>query len=293
MRVSDGYMYDLANRRLMRSRVESTVAGEQVSSGKRVEMPWDDAAAAGLITRFAQDKVRQDAMKNAADRASEELGAVDGAFQQVVTNLSRAQELAVQLSNDTYSAGDRAAAGGEVQQLFQSVVSQLNLKFGDRYLFAGTADQAPPFDATGNYVGDTNTRRVEIAPGVLQDASIRADSTFRGVGGGVDVLASLSNLSAALSTNNAVGIRAAIQELADGMKQVTASQSRAGAMMNVFDVASGTARINGDTATDARAQLEDVDIFSASTRFAAAEAALQASMSASAKSFKLTLLDVL
>lgn len=293
MRVSDGYMYDLANRRLMRSRVESTVVSGQVSSGKRVEAPWDDAAAAGLITRFAQDKVRQGAMQNAADRASEELGAVDSAFQQVVTTLSRAQELAVQLSNDTYNAGDRASAGVEVQQLFQSVVSQLNVRLGDRYLFGGTADQAPPFDATGAYLGDTNTRRVEIAPGVLQDASIRADSTFRGVGGGVDVLTSLSNLSTALSTNNAVGIRAAIQELADGMKQVTASQSRAGAMMNVFDVASSTARINGDTATDARAQLEDIDIFDASARFAAAERALEASMSAAAKSFKLTLLDVL
>ncbi|MDP3234230.1 MAG: flagellin [Myxococcales bacterium] len=293
MRVSDGYMYDLANRRLMRSRAESTVVGAQVSSGKRVEAPWDDAAAAGLITRFAQDKVRQGAMQSAADRASEELGAVDSAFQQVVTTLSRAQELAVQLSNDTYNAGDRASAGVEVQQLFQSVVSQLNIRLGDRYLFGGTADQAPPFDATGAYLGDTNTRRVEIAPGVLQDASIRADSTFRGVGGGIDVLTSLSNLSTALGTNDATGIRAAIQELADGMKQVTASQSRAGAMMNVFDVASSTARINGDTATDARAQLEDIDIFDASTRFAAAERALEASMSAAAKSFKLTLLDVL
>jgi flagellar hook-associated protein 3 FlgL len=293
MRVSDGYMYDLANRRLMRSRSESTTAGGQVSSGKRVEMPWDDAGAAGLITRFAQDKARQGAMQSAADRASGELGAVDSSFQQIVTDLTRAQELAVQLSNDTYGASDRALGGAEVQQLFQSVVSQLNVKFGDRYIFGGTADQAPPFDATGNYLGDTNTRRVEIAPGVLQDASIRADAAFRGVGGGIDVLTSLTNFSSALSTNNTAGIRAAIQELADATKQVSASQSRAGAMMNVFDVASGTARINGDTATDARSRLEDIDIFDASTRFAAAERALEASMAASAKSFKLTLLDVL
>ncbi len=293
MRVSDGYMYDLANRRLMRSRSESTTAGGQVSSGKRVEMPWDDAGAAGLITRFAQDKARQGAMQSAADRASGELGAVDSSFQQIVTDLTRAQELAVQLSNDTYGASDRALGGAEVQQLFQSVVSQLNVKFGDRYIFGGTADQAPPFDATGNYLGDTNTRRVEIAPGVLQDASIRADAAFRGVGGGIDVLTSLTNFSSALSTNNTAGIRAAIQELADATKQVSASQSRAGAMMNVFDVASGTARINGDTATDARSSLEDIDIFDASTRFAAAERALEASMAASAKSFKLTLLDVL
>lgn len=293
MRISDTYMFDLANSRLMRSRTESTLAGDRVSSGKRVEAPWDDSAAAGLITRFAQDRTRQDAMMTAADRASEELGVVDGAFDQVLTSLTRASELAVQLSNDTYSAADRLNAAAEVQQLFQSVLGQINMRYGDRYVFGGMRDDAPPFDPAGNYVGDANTRRVEIAPGILQDASVRSDVAFKGAGGGIDVLTAISSFATALSTNDATGIRTAIRALADGTQQVTASRSRAGAMMNVFDLASSTARINRDSATAGRSKLEDIDIIEASTRFAAAEQALQASMSASAKSFKLTLLDVL
>ncbi|MBM4780195.1 MAG: flagellar biosynthesis protein FlgL [Archangiaceae bacterium] len=293
MRVSDTYMFDLANSRLMRSRAESTAASDRVSSGKRVETPWDDSAAAGLITRFAQDTTRQDAMMTAADRASEELGVVDGAFDQVLTSLTRASELAVQLSNDTYSAADRLNASAEVQQLFQSVLGQINLRYGDRYVFGGMRDAAPPFDPSGNYLGDANTRRVEIAPGILQDASVRSDVAFKGAGGGIDVLTALSSFATALSANDTTGIRTAIRALADGTQQVTASRSRAGAMMNVFDLASSTARINRDTATAGRSKLEDIDIIEASTRFAAAEQALQASMSASAKSFKLTLLDVL
>lgn len=293
MRISDTYMFDLANSRLMRSRTESTLAGDRVSSGKRVEAPWDDSAAAGLITRFAQDRTRQDAMMTAADRASEELGVVDGAFDQVLTSLTRASELAVQLSNDTYSAADRLNAAAEVQQLFQSVLGQINMRYGDRYVFGGMRDDAPPFDPAGNYVGDANTRRVEIAPGILQDASVRSDVAFKGAGGGIDVLTAISSFATALSTNDTTGIRTAIRALADGTQQVTASRSRAGAMMNVFDLASSTARINRDSATAGRSKLEDIDIIEASTRFAAAEQALQASMSASAKSFKLTLLDVL
>jgi len=291
MRVTDGYMYDLANRRLMRSRSESVVSGDQVSSGKRVQAPWDDAAAAGLITTFAQGKVRQTALMTAANRASEELGVVDGAFDHAITNLTRARELAVQLSNDTYSAADRANAAAEVTQIFGSLVSQLNLRFGDRYVFGGTRDQTPPFAANGAYLGDTNIRRVEIAPGVLQDASIRADAAFTGAGGGVDVLTSLTSFATALTTNDTTGIRAAIQALADGTSQLTAAHSRVGAMMNVFDTASSTARLNADAATDARSSLEDIDIFDASSRFAAAERALEATMSASARSFKLSLLD--
>jgi flagellar hook-associated protein 3 FlgL len=165
MRVTDQYVFDLGNRRLAQTREASTTAGDRVTSGKRVEAPWDDSGAAGLITRFAQDRARQDAMMTAANRSSEELGVVDGAFDQVITSLTRAQELAVQLSNDTYSAADRANASAEVQQLFTSVVGQLNLRYGDRYVFGGTRDTAPPFDNAGAYLGDANTRRVEIIVG--------------------------------------------------------------------------------------------------------------------------------
>ncbi|MCU0700542.1 MAG: flagellar biosynthesis protein FlgL [Myxococcaceae bacterium] len=293
MRVSDSYVFDQANTRLMRTRRESTEAADRVSSGKRVETPWDDSAAAGLITRFAQDRARQDAMMTAANRASEELAVVDGAFDQVLTAVTRAQELAVQLSNDTYSAADRRNAAVEVQQIFQQVLTSINLRFGDRYVFGGTADQAPPFDPAGAYLGNASTRRVEIAPGILQDASVRADVAFKGAGGGVDVLTSLATFATALSANDATGIRTAIRELADGSQQITAARSRAGAMMNVFDLASSTARVNRDDATKGRSALEDIDLIDASTRFAAAERALEASMSAVARSFRLTLLDKL
>jgi flagellar hook-associated protein 3 FlgL len=293
MRVSDSYVFDQANLRLMRSRAESTAATDRIASGKRVETPWDDSAAAGLITRFAQDRARQDAMMTAANRASEELGVVDGAFDQVLTAVTRAQELAVQLSNDTYSAADRNNAAAEVQQVFQQVLTSLNLRYGDRYVFGGTADRAPPFDPAGAYVGDTGTRRVEIAPGILQDASIRADVAFTGAGGGINVLASLSSFATALSANDVTGIRTAIRELADGTQQITAARSRGGAMMNVFDLAASTARVNRDDATKGRSNLEDIDLVDASTRFAAAERALEASMSAVARSFRLTLLDKL
>ena len=64
-------------------------------------------------------------------------------------------------------------------------------------------------------------------------------------------------------------------------------------MMNVFDVASTMAKQNRDAASDARGRLEDVDIFEASTRFAATQRALEASMSAASQQFRLSLLDKL
>jgi flagellar hook-associated protein 3 FlgL len=284
-------MYDLANLRIMRARSDSTTAGDQVSSGKRLEHPWDASGDAGLAVRHQQEAGRFDGIMTASGKASDELASVDGAMDQITTTLTRAKELAVQLSNDTYSANDRQGGAVEAQQLLNSVISQLNVKFGDRYVFGGMQDAAPPFDAAGNYLGDANVRKVEIAPGVLQDASARADVALKGAGGGVDVIASLQNMITALSANDATNVRVAVQTLDDSITQVSKERSRVGAMMNAFDIASTMAKQSRDTATDAQNKLQDVDIFEASTRFAATQRALEASMSAAAQQFKLTLLN--
>ncbi len=293
MRVTDQQIFDLAQLRIMRARSDNAHAGDQVSTGKRIEHVWDGSAAAGMIARHEQEASRQKAISDVASRTSEEVGAADNAFSQVLTSLTRARELATQLSNDTYNAQDRATGAVEVQQLVTSVVSQLNVRFGNRFLFGGSRDATPPFDAAGNYTGDTLVRQVEVAPGLLHDASIRADQAFKGVGGGVDVLTELQNLATALTTNNVAGIRTGVQQMATGIEQVSAFRSRAGAMMNIFDAAADTARVNKDAAIDGRSKFEDIDVFEATTNYAATQRGLEAAMSATAQSFKLTLLDKL
>lgn len=293
MRVSEQAIFGLANMRIMRARADSVEAGDRVSSGKRVEHPWDASGDAGLIVHHAQETDRQTAIQSSAMRSSEELTLADGAWDQISTSLTRLKELAVQLANDTYSATDRAGAAFEVQQLFSAIVSQSNVRLGERFLFGGMQDKSPPFDAAGGYSGDANIRRVEIAPGVMNDASTRADVALKGAGGGVDVFASIQAFATALNANDSANVRVAVQNMDDAILQVTRERSRVGAMMNVFDAAATIARQNTDAAKDARASLEDVDIFEASTRLAATQRGLEASMSAAAQQFKLSLLDKL
>lgn len=293
MRVTDNAVFLQGNTRVMKARQQSQEAGDRVASGRRIEHPWDGAADAGLMTRFEQDQRRYQSIFDASQRAAEELNAVDGAFDQIVNSLTQAQQLATQLASDTYNAQDRLDGANEAQQLLGVVVSQLNVRFGDRYLFGGTRDAVPPFDATGAYLGDTAVRTIEIAPGVYQEASIRADQAFKGVGGGIDITAELTAFSTALGSNDANRIRQSVQNLGDAIQQVTQFRSRGGAMVNVFDIAANTARLNKNLAEDGHSKLADVDIFEATTRFASAERALEASMTAVAKSFKLSLLDKL
>ncbi len=291
MRVTDRWSYERNTLELGRARERHAEAQSEVSSGTRVTHPWDDPSAAGLGASHDAAERRYGAVIKTLGRASDELTTADASLGEVVEALSRAHELSVQLSNDTYSAQDRATAASEIDGLMQSVVMSLNKQVGGRYVFGGTQDQTPPFNAAGAYLGDTQIRQVEVSPGAWQDVSVRADIAIKGVGGGVDVLSTLSALSTALSTNDTTTLRASIDALHDGIAQVAKSRTLAGAQMSVVEVANSALRASQD---DERGQVSrelDADIFSSASRMAAAERALEAAISATARSGKLSLLD--
>ncbi len=293
MRVTDRMTFDQAAHGIAKARERQEEAVGRASSGLRVSHPGDDPAAAGLIASTKVNEQRQESIRETVSRASDELSSADGALDGIGQLLSRARELAVQLSNDTYSAAERAAAVDEVNGLFRSAVALGNTTVGNRFIFGGNKDGASPFDAAGNYVGDTAVRQVEIAPGVLQDASVRADVALKGVGGGSDVFATLSSLSTALSTNDLTNIRASLTGLDAGITQLSSARSRGGSAMAVLDAAASASRAGRDAATTEISNLGDADIFKAATELALSERALEASLSASVKSFSLSLLDKL
>jgi flagellar hook-associated protein 3 FlgL len=290
MRVTDRLIYDNANRWTgdARSRVEeaTTVA----SSGLRVQQPGDDPAAAGQLTLHAQAQARASAIATATQRGTDELNSADSALDSIATGISRARALAVQLSNATYTPAQRAAAASEIDGIFSQVVSALNTEVGGRYIFGGTQDSKPPFDAaTGAYQGDTSTRKLEIAPGVWGDASVRADVALKGAGGGVDVLSTLQALSAALSSNNVAGVQGSLDGLTAGTAQVASARAAAGNAANTLDQAHSIAVTAAAAEKVATSHLEDADVVDAATQLQLAQRALEAAVSASSQSFQLSL----
>jgi flagellar hook-associated protein 3 FlgL len=299
MRVTDQMLFALATRSSgqARSRVEHSVA--ETSSGQRVTHPGDDPAVAGLLVQSRALQERFSAIAKSADSASSELNVADAAASSAGNSLLRARELAMQLVNPTYTAGQRVTGAAEVEQIFSALLSQLNTQVGDRYIFGGNRDATPPFTATGAYQGDTAVRNVEIAPGVYAPASVRADAAVKGVDPitgavtGADVLATLQALATALRANDVTGIRATLDPLADGLAQLASLRGQIGDAQNAMNTALAT---NDAALTDERqrnSKLGDVDIIAATSDLAQAQQALQASLAASAQGIRFTLLDYL
>ena len=87
---------------------------QQLSTGKRINSAADDAAGLAISNKMtSQIRGLNQAIRNANDGISM-LQTAEGATQEITNMLQRMRELAIQASNDTYSADDRAALDTEI-----------------------------------------------------------------------------------------------------------------------------------------------------------------------------------
>ncbi|MBM4378221.1 MAG: flagellar biosynthesis protein FlgL [Deltaproteobacteria bacterium] len=293
MRVTDRMTFEGAQTRTARSREALERANAEIASGVRVDTPWSDPGAAGFILSQTGNLERLAATRKTTEQAVLELEAADTALATMGDVLSRARELATQLSNPSYNGSQRSAAAQEVRGIVQSLLAQANVKFNNRFLFGGDRDGSAPFDANGNYLGDTAVRQIEIAPGIFQDVSVRSDVALKGAGGGVDVLGEVESLAVALETNDVAGVRATLTGLEAGVSQVASARVQSGTIVNVLETVGAAAMATSTSLAAARSKIQETDLVDAGTRMALAQRSLEATLQSSAQSFRLTLLSYL
>jgi flagellar hook-associated protein 3 FlgL len=293
MRVTEPMIYGQTIDRANAALSKLAHAQGELSTGLRVQSPGDDPQAAGMLVRHRFDEAQITAIQSGAQSAAGELNAADSALGSITTALARAQVLATQFGNDTYNADDRAAAAEEVDGLYKQVLGSLNARFGDRYVFGGYRDDQVPFADDGSYRGDTGVRQVEVAPGVYEDASIRADIMAKGTGGGVDILQTLTDLSAALRANDSGAVRASLAPIQAASNQVSAAQSQVGTSVNIFTSTASSCATQIIDEKKVIGQLGDADVMDASTQLSLAQYALNATLSAASQTLDFSLVNLL
>jgi flagellar hook-associated protein 3 FlgL len=258
-----------------------------------VQHPGDDPVAAALSVGHTVDKARFTAVGQDAQRAADELNAADSALDGVTTVANRALVIATQFGNDSYGSVDRTTAAVEVNGLFQEAVGLLNTTYGSRYIFGGFKDNVSPFASDGTYQGDNGVRTVEIAPGLYQTSSLNANNIVKGGAGGVDLLKTMSDLSNALQSNDGTAIRASLTSLNAAIGQLAAGRTQAGMAQDAFQAAVTTSQTAVSDETTKIGSLLDADVLDASTRLTSAQFALNATLTAVAKTSSMSLADKL
>ena len=141
-------------------------SSERLSSGKRINGGADDAAGIAVSQKMSAIFMGQKAAVKAATDAVSLLTTQEAGIDQLINITQRVRELAVQMSNGTYSDADRDLAQLEADELMgQFLMVAENTRFNEKQLLAETA--LPPGTLTiqsGPSADETFT--IAMVPGV-------------------------------------------------------------------------------------------------------------------------------
>jgi flagellar hook-associated protein 3 FlgL len=333
MRVSTSQVYRQTMDSMMRNLADIVRLNEQVSSGKRINKPSDDPTGAGraLDYKVAIDAAQQYG-KNITD-ASNAIGLAENALDSSSSALVRLKELALAGANGTQDAASRDAISKETAQLRDHLLSIANSRNGNDYVFSGFRTDAPAFDPSFVYQGDSGAINVMLDRGTMISRNVAGSEAFGYSlpgpetvttdggnivhyipGGGTTVNVEIraaddttvldtfsfdnamqmaDRLSQALAGNDTGRITALLKPLDDMLNRVNDVRADLGARLNRLDDQGKRLDSTTYAAQTALSGVEDVDIARTASDIAKANTALQALQVSAAKLFSKSLLDYL
>lgn len=317
MRLSNAIMSDRLLLDLQRSYGRMATTQEQISTGRRVNRPSDDAVAAGTERRRLADLEGVKRSQDSVAGASSWLGATEKGLSSLQDILSRARELAIQGANGATDANSRTLIAGEIDQLVNAAKDTVNVKFGDAYIFSGTAsDKAPYNPALGDaYQGDAGAvvreagpaATLQVNPGFVPVNPTPAGSTepltagsLLGSGstaGDARLLDTLETLAAHLRGGTPADVAALgstdLQRLDANQSALSGARAAVGATMNRADAAAARLGDLEDLTNQGIDDLTGVDLAKALTDFSSQQSAYQAALKVGAQIIQPSLVDFL
>lgn len=124
---------------------------EQISSKKKFSVPSDDPIGASKSLKLRTDISKIQQYKRNAEDAESWMRETESALIEIGSVLHRANELAVQMANETYSDEDLEKVKAEVEQLKKHLIEIGNTTYAGRHIFTGYKTDKKLFDEDGNY----------------------------------------------------------------------------------------------------------------------------------------------
>ncbi len=236
MRVNPNPTADiLASIALAQQNQETALA--QLASGRRVNVPSDDPAAAAVLSLNHARASQANQFLQVISGVSARLQVADSTLGSVVSSLDRAISLGIEGGGSTLSASNRNAIAGELQGLQQQLVSLANTSFQGTYLFGGTADQKAPFSANVaspsgvSYAGNNGSNTLSVGESFSVSTNIPGSQLFTTPGG--DVFQAVHDLAAAVQSNT--GIDIAVAAVRKAFDSITSQRVFYGNTLNQLD----------------------------------------------------------
>jgi flagellar hook-associated protein 3 FlgL len=294
MRVATRSFYQSIQERLHQLSGDLKRINDKISSGKNMNRPSDDPLSLidslGLRAGLSQLEQYQRNMK----RGESWLNLNESALSEALHLIGRAQEIAIQMANDTQSAETRGYAATEIGHLLDQAISLGNTRLGGSYIFSGYMTGTAPFSKitvggieTVQYNGDGNDFKILIG----KDEELNIGKNGQAVWMDSGIFDTLGRLKRGLETND----RSVIGEQIDQLRGVKDRLNN-----EIADVGAKTSRLDGKreilnhldlNLKERLSQIEDADYAKVVVELREKEMAYQAALLSSTRIAELTILN--
>jgi len=282
---------------IWRTQSQEQTALQELSTGKRVNVPSDDPLAAAQMVGNQDQSNRVDQYLQNVDTLNGQVQTADSALGSVVTQLTQAISLGVQGSTGTVSDANRQQIAQNLQGIQAQLVQLANTSEGGSYLFGGTAATAPPFTLDSaspsgvTYNGNSGTNTVQIADGLSVQTNLPGNQLFQNASG--DVFGSLQQLITALQSGSTSAAQTATNQLRDALDSVTQQRIFYGNAANQLNSTQTFLNQEKVNLTSQENNLVGADMAKVATDLTQAQTAYSATLAAAAKILPTSLLDYL
>jgi flagellar hook-associated protein 3 FlgL len=270
-------------------------ARTQVTTGRRINQASDDPLGTALAIGEHGTIATIDAYTGTANAASSRLAAADTVLTHFIDKLTAAITTTAGARGSTATAEIRTAASQQLRGLRDSLLGDINAKFGGTFLFSGSETTTAAYAQVGGawtYQGDAVAVQLEVENGRRVGVTIDGQALAQG-SDTTDLFTALDDLATAVDNNDQPAIQAGMDALERAFDRAVSAQSRVG--IDERGVDDATARLSAlRLAAEARrSELEDANLAEAIAKMNEADTSYRAALGAVSTAERLSLLDYL
>lgn len=240
-RVSDLYVRQTLLGQVAYNQAELFRLQEQMSTGRRFQLPSEDPTAAQQASDLQRIIARKTQAKANLQSNQSYLAAADSALSAVSDLVVSARSEAIGATGTLVTDEQRAAAALQVAQILQQMMSVGNQDFRGRYLFAGSETATLPFSSNSaglvSFNGNEVTLQSFADPGLAFNTNVSATEAFGAISadirGSVDLNPALTADTPLASLHGGSGVALGSLSISDGTTSTVVDVSDASTIGDV------------------------------------------------------------
>lgn len=290
MRVTQGMLSNNMMRNIANSNATLNTYMNQLSSGKKINLPSDDPVIAmnGMNNRTQLSEIKQ--FQRNTNEVHNWMDNSDAALNQATQSMQKLRELAVQASNDTYDVDERRNMKEEAEEMKEHLIGIANTNVNGKYIFNGTNTDTKPIGEGGEILlaDETDPVMIQVADGTILQANVDPESVFN-----EKLFSDIDNFIDSLEGNDQAEIEQSIESMDENITNTINARADLGARMNRLELVENRLSEQEIAATQTMSENEDIDYAEVITKLITQESVHRAALSAGSRIIQPSLMDFL